>query len=162
MQKEQGTSCYINICGEMERWVAMFIWCPSSTATWWTGYRYLKSMAQDIKDVKLKHHGLRGIFCIYDFRDTIQAYRRHIADLKMDFVVRQSLPDFLCSIWHSNVDPFSWWLPFWGHTDAQPVEEYDGSSCCMSLRGVCVSHSQEAHCNHRLFFFSPDLQFFPH
>ncbi|PBK65333.1 hypothetical protein ARMSODRAFT_1006694 [Armillaria solidipes] len=67
MQGERGTSCYIDICGEMER--------------------YLESMAQDIKDIKLKHRGLKGVFCVDEFRDAIQAYRRRVDDLKMDFVI---------------------------------------------------------------------------
>ncbi|KAK0218502.1 hypothetical protein EDD85DRAFT_355507 [Armillaria nabsnona] len=67
MQGEQGTSCYIDICGEMET--------------------YLQRMAQDIKDFKLKHRGLRGVFCVEDFRDAIQSYRRRVDDLKTDFVI---------------------------------------------------------------------------
>ncbi|PBK65348.1 hypothetical protein ARMSODRAFT_1087487 [Armillaria solidipes] len=65
MQGEQGTSCYIDICGEMET--------------------YLQRMAQDIKEFKLKHRGIKGIFCVDDFRDAIQSYRRRVDDLKTDF-----------------------------------------------------------------------------
>ncbi|KAK0436264.1 hypothetical protein EV421DRAFT_1132593 [Armillaria borealis] len=67
MQGEQGTSCYIDICGEMET--------------------YLQSMAQDIKDFKRKHRGFKGVFCVDDFRDAIQCYRRRVDDLKTDFVI---------------------------------------------------------------------------
>ncbi|KAK0481011.1 hypothetical protein EDD18DRAFT_1113375 [Armillaria luteobubalina] len=67
MHGDQDTSCYIDICGEMET--------------------YLQWMAQDIKDFKLNHCGLRGVFCVDDFRDAIQSYRRHVDDLKMDFVI---------------------------------------------------------------------------
>ncbi len=55
-------------------------------------------MAQDIKDVTLKHRGLKGVFCVDDFRDAIQAYRRRVDDLKMDFVVILSLPSFPCRL----------------------------------------------------------------
>ncbi len=64
-------------------------------------------MAQDIKDFKHKHRGLRGVFCVDDFRDAIQAYRRRVDDLKMDFVVIFLLRDFSCGISRSAVDPFS-------------------------------------------------------
>ncbi|KAK0479507.1 hypothetical protein IW261DRAFT_1419612 [Armillaria novae-zelandiae] len=49
MHEDLDNSCYIDICGEMET--------------------YLQRMAQDIKDSKLKHRGLRGVFCVNDFRD---------------------------------------------------------------------------------------------
>ncbi|KAK0479808.1 hypothetical protein EDD18DRAFT_1113742 [Armillaria luteobubalina] len=58
MHGDQDTSCFIHICGEMER--------------------YLQRMAEDIKDFKLKHRGLRGVFCVDDFREIIQSYRRHV------------------------------------------------------------------------------------
>ncbi|PBK84446.1 hypothetical protein ARMGADRAFT_1088461 [Armillaria gallica] len=67
MQGDQGTSCYIEICGEMEG--------------------YLQRMVQDMKDIKLKHRGLRGAFCVDDFRDAIQSYRRRVDDLKTDFLI---------------------------------------------------------------------------
>ncbi|KAK0207294.1 hypothetical protein IW262DRAFT_1302889 [Armillaria fumosa] len=67
MHGDQDTSCYIDICGEMET--------------------YLQRMAQDIKDFKVKHRGLRGVFCVDDFRDAIQSYRRRVDDLKTDFLI---------------------------------------------------------------------------
>ncbi|KAK0491740.1 hypothetical protein EDD18DRAFT_1109490 [Armillaria luteobubalina] len=67
MHGDQDTSCYIEICGEMET--------------------YLQRMAQDIKDFKLKHRGLRGVFCVDDFRDAIKSYRRRVNDLKNDFMI---------------------------------------------------------------------------
>ncbi|KAK0479495.1 hypothetical protein IW261DRAFT_1477733, partial [Armillaria novae-zelandiae] len=67
MHGDHDTSCYIDICGEMET--------------------YLEGMAQEIKDFKLKHRGLRGVFCVDDFRDVIQSYRRRVEDLKTDFVI---------------------------------------------------------------------------
>ncbi|KAK0218483.1 hypothetical protein EDD85DRAFT_355156 [Armillaria nabsnona] len=67
MQGEGETSCYIDICVEMEG--------------------YLQGMAQDLKDIKRKHRGIKGIFSVEDYRDAIQAYRRRIDDLKMDFVI---------------------------------------------------------------------------
>ncbi|KAK0234338.1 hypothetical protein IW262DRAFT_146280 [Armillaria fumosa] len=67
MHGDQDTSCYIDICGEMET--------------------YLQCMAQDIKDFKLKHRGLRGGLCVDDFRDAIQSYRRRVDDLKTDFLI---------------------------------------------------------------------------
>ncbi|KAK0491736.1 hypothetical protein EDD18DRAFT_1334595 [Armillaria luteobubalina] len=81
MHGDQDTSCYIEICGEMET--------------------YLQRMAQDIKDYKLKHRGLRGVFCVYDFKEAIKSYRRRVVDLKTDFVVMFLLADFRA------VDPFS-------------------------------------------------------
>ncbi len=50
---------------------------------------------------------LEAVFCVDDFRDAIQAYRRRVDDLKMDFVVIFPLPDFSCRISRSAVDPFS-------------------------------------------------------
>ncbi|KAK0185341.1 hypothetical protein F5146DRAFT_1228254 [Armillaria mellea] len=67
MHGEEGTSSYIDICREMEA--------------------FLQQMAQDIQNFKLKHRGLRGIFCADDFGDVLQAYRRRVDDLKMDFVI---------------------------------------------------------------------------
>ncbi|KAK0185332.1 hypothetical protein F5146DRAFT_1167016 [Armillaria mellea] len=67
MHGEEGTSSYIDICGEMEG--------------------YLQRIAQDINDFKLRHRGLRGVFCVDDFRDAIQAYRRRVDDLKTDFLI---------------------------------------------------------------------------
>ncbi|KAK0462813.1 hypothetical protein IW261DRAFT_1527130 [Armillaria novae-zelandiae] len=67
MHGDHDTSCYIDICGEMET--------------------YLKGIAQEIKDFKLKHRGLRGVFCVDDFRDVIQSYKRRVEDLKTDFVI---------------------------------------------------------------------------
>ncbi len=64
-------------------------------------------MAQDIKDFKLKHRGLRGVFWVDDFRDAIQAYRRRVDDLKTDFVVIFPLSDFSCRSSRSAVDSFS-------------------------------------------------------
>ncbi|KAK0450469.1 uncharacterized protein EV420DRAFT_736737 [Desarmillaria tabescens] len=48
---------------------------------------YLESMAQELKDIKRKHRGLKGVFSVDDFRDTIQAYRRRVDDLKTDFLI---------------------------------------------------------------------------
>ncbi len=90
-------------------------------------------MAQDIKDFKLKHRGLRGVFCVDDFRDAIQSYRRRVDDLKTDFVVIFPLPDFSCHISQSAVDPFSGRLQFESHADALPVNERDATDCCVSL-----------------------------
>ncbi|PBK84437.1 hypothetical protein ARMGADRAFT_1037158 [Armillaria gallica] len=67
MQGEGGTSCFIDICGEMEG--------------------YLQGMAQDLNDIKWKHRGIKAVFSVDEFRDTIQAYRRRIDDLKMDFLI---------------------------------------------------------------------------
>ncbi|KAK0185329.1 hypothetical protein F5146DRAFT_1125282 [Armillaria mellea] len=44
-------------------------------------------MAQDINDSKRKHRGLRGVFNVDDFKDTIQAYQRRVDDLKMAFLI---------------------------------------------------------------------------
>ncbi|PBK84453.1 hypothetical protein ARMGADRAFT_1170069 [Armillaria gallica] len=67
VRMQEGTSCYIEICGEMEG--------------------YLQRMVQDIEDIKHKHHGLKGFFCVDDFRDAIQSYRRRVDDLKTDFLI---------------------------------------------------------------------------
>ncbi len=64
-------------------------------------------MAQDIKDFELKHRGLRGVFCVDDFRDAIQSYRRRVDNLKTDFLVNFPLSDFSCGSSRSAVDPFS-------------------------------------------------------
>ncbi|KAK0185343.1 hypothetical protein F5146DRAFT_1228255 [Armillaria mellea] len=63
----RNASSYIDICREMEG--------------------YLQCMAQDIKDFKLRYRGLRGVFCVDDFRDAIQAYRRHADNLNRDFMM---------------------------------------------------------------------------
>ncbi|SJL02825.1 uncharacterized protein ARMOST_06163 [Armillaria ostoyae] len=52
-----------------------------------SGYRHLQGTAQDMTDMKLKHRGIKGVFCIDDFRDTIQAYRRRVDDLKTDALI---------------------------------------------------------------------------
>ncbi|KAK0185326.1 hypothetical protein F5146DRAFT_1125279 [Armillaria mellea] len=67
MQGEKETSSYVDICGEMEK-------C-------------LRGIVQELKDLKLKHRGLKGVFCVDDFKDTIQACRRHVDDLKTDFLI---------------------------------------------------------------------------
>ncbi|PBK65346.1 hypothetical protein ARMSODRAFT_441863 [Armillaria solidipes] len=67
MQGERETSCYIDICREMEG--------------------YLQGMAQNLKDIKRKHRGIKGIFSVDDYRDAIQAYRRRVDDLKTDFLI---------------------------------------------------------------------------
>ncbi|KAK0464098.1 hypothetical protein IW261DRAFT_1613572 [Armillaria novae-zelandiae] len=77
MHGDHDTSCYIGICGEMET--------------------YLHGMAQDIKNSTLKQRGFRGVFCIDDFRDVIQSYRRRVEDLKTDFLVIFLFPDFLAA-----------------------------------------------------------------
>ncbi|PBK84444.1 hypothetical protein ARMGADRAFT_1088460 [Armillaria gallica] len=67
MQGERESSGYIDICRETEG--------------------YLQGMAQDLKDIKRKHHGIKGIFSVDDYWDAIQAYRRRIDDLKTDFLI---------------------------------------------------------------------------
>ncbi|SJL02815.1 uncharacterized protein ARMOST_06152 [Armillaria ostoyae] len=67
MQGEGETSCYIDICGEMEG--------------------YLQGMAQNLKDIKRKHRGIKGLFSVDDYRDAIQAYRRRVDNLKTDFLI---------------------------------------------------------------------------
>ncbi|KAK0218480.1 hypothetical protein EDD85DRAFT_355050 [Armillaria nabsnona] len=67
MQGERGAPYFMGICGEMEG--------------------YLQGMAQDLKDTKRKHHGIRGVFSVNEFRDAIQAYRKRVDDLKMDFLI---------------------------------------------------------------------------
>ncbi|KAK0436259.1 hypothetical protein EV421DRAFT_1132285 [Armillaria borealis] len=67
MQGERESSCYINICEEMEK--------------------YLQGTAQDKTDMKLKHRDIKGVFCVDDFRDAIQAYRRRVDDLKTDALI---------------------------------------------------------------------------
>ncbi len=44
-------------------------------------------MAQDLKDTKRKHRGIKGVFNVDEYRDVIQAYRKRVDDLKMDFLV---------------------------------------------------------------------------
>ncbi|PBK65336.1 hypothetical protein ARMSODRAFT_1022446 [Armillaria solidipes] len=72
MQGERESSCYIDICEEMEK--------------------YLQGTAQDMTDMKLKHRGIKGVFCVDHFRDAIQAYRRRVDDLKTDVMIH-SLSD---------------------------------------------------------------------
>ncbi|PBK84442.1 hypothetical protein ARMGADRAFT_1170063 [Armillaria gallica] len=64
---DQGTLCYSDSCGEMEK--------------------YLQSMMEDIKSFKLKHRGFRGFFCADNFRDIIRTHRRRVDDLKTDFLI---------------------------------------------------------------------------
>ncbi|PBK84454.1 hypothetical protein ARMGADRAFT_1037173 [Armillaria gallica] len=66
-QGEQGAPYFMGICREMEG--------------------YLQGMVQGLKDTKRKHSGIKGIFCVDEYRDTIQAYRKHVNDLKMDFLI---------------------------------------------------------------------------
>ncbi|KAK0450472.1 uncharacterized protein EV420DRAFT_1646386 [Desarmillaria tabescens] len=67
MHGEPEASHFKDICGEMEK--------------------YLESMAQELKDIKRKHRGLKGVFSVHDFRDAIQTYRRRVDDLKTDFLI---------------------------------------------------------------------------
>ncbi|KAK0450481.1 uncharacterized protein EV420DRAFT_1646404 [Desarmillaria tabescens] len=67
MHGEPGASHFKDICGEMEV--------------------YLESIAQDLKDMKRKHRGFKGVFSVDDFREAIQAYRRRVDDLKTDFLI---------------------------------------------------------------------------
>ncbi|PBK84438.1 hypothetical protein ARMGADRAFT_1037159 [Armillaria gallica] len=67
MQGERGAPIFVGICGEMEG--------------------YLQGMAQDLKDTKRKHRGIKGVFSVNEFRDAIQAYRKRVDDLKMDFLI---------------------------------------------------------------------------
>ncbi|SJL18222.1 uncharacterized protein ARMOST_21800 [Armillaria ostoyae] len=69
MQGERKSSCYIDICIQQ------------------SDYRYLQGTAQDMMDIKLKHHSIKGVFCVDDFRDAIQAYRRRVDDLKTDTLI---------------------------------------------------------------------------
>lgn len=87
MQGEHGAPIFVGICGEMEGWVTSSVDCFTSTATERCGYRYLQGMAQDLKDAKRKHRGIKGVFCVDKHRDAIQAYRKRVDDLKMDFLV---------------------------------------------------------------------------
>lgn len=82
------------------------IYCLSSTGTHQSDYRYLQGMVQDMTDIKLKHCGIEGGFCVDDFRDAMQAYRRHMNDLKTNTLVTLSLLNFVCCISHSALDPF--------------------------------------------------------
>ncbi|KAK0185328.1 hypothetical protein F5146DRAFT_1125281 [Armillaria mellea] len=68
MQGERGALYFMGICGEMEG--------------------YLQGMAQDLKDTKRKHAGIKGILRVDDFRDTTQAYRKRVDDLKMEFLIQ--------------------------------------------------------------------------
>ncbi|SJL02820.1 uncharacterized protein ARMOST_06158 [Armillaria ostoyae] len=68
MQGERGAPYFMGICGEMER--------------------YLQDMAQDLKDTKRKHRGIKGVFCVDEYRDAIQAYRKRVDDLKTDFLIQ--------------------------------------------------------------------------
>ncbi|KAK0436262.1 hypothetical protein EV421DRAFT_1832819 [Armillaria borealis] len=67
MQGERGGPYFMGICGEMEG--------------------YLQGMAQDLKDTKRKHRGIKGVFNVDEFRDAIQAYRKRVDDLKMEFLI---------------------------------------------------------------------------
>ncbi len=44
-------------------------------------------MAQELKDTKRKHRGIKGVFNVDEFRDAIRVYRKRVDDLKMDFLV---------------------------------------------------------------------------
>ncbi len=45
-------------------------------------------MAQDLKrEIKSKHHGIKGLFSTKELRDAIQDYRLRVNDLKADFLV---------------------------------------------------------------------------
>ncbi|KAK0466644.1 hypothetical protein IW261DRAFT_1521109, partial [Armillaria novae-zelandiae] len=48
---------------------------------------YLDSMAQDLKHTHLKHRGIKCFFNVDECRDTIQAYRKRVDDLKVDFLI---------------------------------------------------------------------------
>ncbi|KAK0450489.1 uncharacterized protein EV420DRAFT_1562051 [Desarmillaria tabescens] len=67
MHGEPGASHFKDVCGEMEV--------------------YLESMAQELKDIKRKHRGLKGVFSVDDFRGAIQSYRRRVDNLKTDFLM---------------------------------------------------------------------------
>ncbi len=124
MQGEQEILCYIEICREMESCEAFFIYCRCSTGTQRLFTGIVKAWR---RNVKLKYRGSRGIFCVDDFRDAMQTYRRRVDDLKTDLVVIVPFLDFPCRISQSTVDPFSWRVLFRGLADAQPIEERDGS-----------------------------------
>ncbi|KAK0436263.1 hypothetical protein EV421DRAFT_1132554 [Armillaria borealis] len=67
MQGEREAPYFMGICEEMEG--------------------YLQGMTQDLKDTKRKHRGIKGVFNVDEFRDAIQAYRKRVDDLKMDFLI---------------------------------------------------------------------------
>ncbi|KAK0218494.1 hypothetical protein EDD85DRAFT_866782 [Armillaria nabsnona] len=67
MQREQGAPYFMGICEEMEG--------------------YLRGIAQDLKDTKRKHRGIKGVFNVDDFRDAIRVYRKRVDDLKIDFLI---------------------------------------------------------------------------
>ncbi|SJL02817.1 uncharacterized protein ARMOST_06155 [Armillaria ostoyae] len=67
MQGERGAPYFMGICGEMDG--------------------YLQGMAQDLKDTKRKRRGIKGVFSVDEYRDAIQAYRKRVDDLKMDFLI---------------------------------------------------------------------------
>ncbi|KAK0218478.1 hypothetical protein EDD85DRAFT_866697, partial [Armillaria nabsnona] len=71
MQGEGESSCYIDICEEMEK--------------------YLQGTRQDMTDIELKDRGIKGVFCVDEFRDAIQAYRRRVDDLKTDASIHSSV-----------------------------------------------------------------------
>ncbi|PBK84449.1 hypothetical protein ARMGADRAFT_1088463 [Armillaria gallica] len=67
MQGERGAPYFMGICGEMEG--------------------YLQGMAQELKETKRKHRGIKGVFNVDEFRDAIRVYRKRVDDLKMDFLI---------------------------------------------------------------------------
>ncbi|KAK0207296.1 hypothetical protein IW262DRAFT_665448 [Armillaria fumosa] len=67
MQGELGAAYFMGICGEIEV--------------------YLQAVPEHLQDPKRKHRGLEDVFNIDEFQDTIQAYRKHVEDLKMDLVI---------------------------------------------------------------------------
>ncbi|PBK65350.1 hypothetical protein ARMSODRAFT_1022458 [Armillaria solidipes] len=68
MHEEVGAAYFMSICEEMEE--------------------YLTSLAEDLKrEVKSKHHGIKGLFSTKELRDVIQDYRIRVNDLKTDFLI---------------------------------------------------------------------------
>ncbi|KAK0491724.1 hypothetical protein EDD18DRAFT_1416029 [Armillaria luteobubalina] len=68
MHEEVRAAYFMSICAEMEE--------------------YLMSLVEDLKrEVKSKHHGIKGLFSTKELRDAIQDYRTRVTDLKTDFLI---------------------------------------------------------------------------
>ncbi|KAK0436258.1 hypothetical protein EV421DRAFT_2038827 [Armillaria borealis] len=78
MHRGRGAAYFKDICVEMER--------------------YLTGIADDLKDAQRKHRGIKGFLKVSDLRDTIQGYRKHVDNLKIDFLIHISGDSMLALI----------------------------------------------------------------
>ncbi|PBK65335.1 hypothetical protein ARMSODRAFT_1022445 [Armillaria solidipes] len=60
--------------------------------------RYLTGIADDLKDAQRKPRRIKGFLKVSDLRDTIQGYRKHVDNLKIDVLIHISGDSMLALI----------------------------------------------------------------